>query len=151
MHKADQPWRGASHSSPTYYHLLSVPQNASLSTIKAAYRKVLLTNHPDKTQQHPSVDIGLLHTAYAVLKSEPLRREYDQFINELPTTVSSRVSQTVSLDDFQQTANQYLYPCRCGSSFLITQLELEQEIHIIGCDGCSERLWVMYDVELEDQ
>lgn len=59
-----------------YYQLFSLSPDASTDELRAQYRKLSLTHHPDRggsTQQ-----MAQLNEAYRVLSNPLLRREYDQ-------------------------------------------------------------------------
>ena len=59
----------------THYEILGVDSNASLTEIKAAYRKLAHRYHPDK---HPESDKFLeISKAYEVLSDVSLRKHYD--------------------------------------------------------------------------
>lgn len=63
-------------SGVNYYELFSLPTDVSLADLRAAYRKLSLTHHPDRggsTEQ-----MAQLNQAYRVLSNVELRREYDQ-------------------------------------------------------------------------
>lgn len=40
----------------------------------------------------------------------------------------------------------YTHPCRCSSQFVVTREQLEDGVEVVGCEGCSERCRVEYDV-----
>ena len=39
----------------------------------------------------------------------------------------------------------YAYPCRCGGMYQLTADDLENGYHLVGCEGCSEVIWVGYE------
>lgn len=63
---------------PNYYIILRVQQNASIDSIKASYRKMMVTlkMHPDLGGDH---DVAAqINEAYAVLKDAARRAKYDR-------------------------------------------------------------------------
>lgn len=78
-----------------YYQLFSLSPDASVSDLKAQYRKLSLTYHPDRggsTEQ-----MAALNEAYRVLSNPLLRREYDQ------RQAAARVAES---DDYHYTQAQ---------------------------------------------
>ncbi|KAG9091710.1 hypothetical protein FRC07_011798 [Ceratobasidium sp. 392] len=150
-----------------YYALLGVPQNASITDIKQSYRIALLKAHPDKHPQQrsqdesaPAIVISRLQDAFRTLTDPDRRATYDQLLKEgkgkvALTPVTQRPAHEVSLDEFEleevaedggDIAPRWSYSCRCGGLFTIEERELEEGVHYIGCNGCSEVVWVGYEV-----
>lgn len=152
-----------------FYTLLSLSRSVVLSPsdVKQAYHRKLLETHPDKVKavkaggkgagpvtaldegRRGSVDIALLKEAFLTLSDPILRRKYDSSSKE---TSGPRPAEVISLDDFSMVlatechqCDIYSYPCRCGSMYRITEEQLEKDIHLIGCEACSEVVWVGYE------
>ncbi|KAH9041330.1 hypothetical protein EDB85DRAFT_1886540 [Lactarius pseudohatsudake] len=110
-----------------YYTLLGVTRSASPDTVKAAYHRALLRIHPDKQRQ--SAD-------------NPSPRK------------APRPAQVVSLEDFDfsdsegpdGTVSIWSLTCRCGGMYKVTEDDLERGRHLIGCENCSEVVWVGYEM-----
>jgi diphthamide biosynthesis protein 4 len=137
-------------SSTDYYSILSVQPTASQAEIKAAYHRALLCSHPDKSKNPLPVDIALIKEAYAVLSSVSTRVSYDtQLLNKPP---GPRPAQIVSLAELDEDADEpeYRYSCRCGGNYRITEGEMDKGVHLVGCNSCSEVIWVGYEV-IEDE
>lgn len=157
-----------------FYAVLSIPRDAAIVEIKQAYHRILLTTHPDKHKQRcndtssPPLDVGLLQQAYMTLSDHASRKTYDASLaaNEARLTSGPRPAQVVSLEEFTLAVNDndiagvlvddaadvehWTYPCRCGGAYPIDTQQLEDDQHLIGCDSCSEVIWVGYEVECED-
>jgi diphthamide biosynthesis protein 4 len=155
-----------------YYSILNLSpkrHDPSLNPaeIKTAYKRALLTHHPDKKSSSksqstsgPSVDDIAL--AYQILSSLDLKAEYDlsllttsQASNTAPHKVYHTGLDTVDLDDlaFSDTSGTWVRSCRCGDKggFEITEAELESNAEdselITGCRGCSLWLRVLFSAE----
>lgn len=68
---------------PNPYKTLSVPQDATLATIRSAHRKLVLTCHPDKFQDEAvkvekSEQFHQVQQAYEILSDETKRQRYDE-------------------------------------------------------------------------
>ncbi|KAM9349690.1 dnaJ homolog subfamily C member 1 [Symphorus nematophorus] len=70
----------------TFYHFLSVEQDASAAEIKKAYRRLSLILHPDKNKdENAETQFRQLVAIYEVLKDEERRAKYDDIlVNGLP-------------------------------------------------------------------
>ncbi|GAA6063371.1 hypothetical protein JCM10212_000310 [Sporobolomyces blumeae] len=53
--------------------------------------------------------------------------------------------------DDDDDPDYYTHPCRCSSRFKVTREQLEQGVEVVGCEGCSERCRVEYDVVEEEE
>lgn len=143
------------------YRLLGVPRDATQEQIKKAYHQALLRHHPDKNrsaeqaQGSPASIDDLLH-AFKILSNESLRETYDKSVRSgsHPPKTGPRPAHIISLDDFLEIEDDenthWTYQCRCGGVFRLAEDDLEQDVHLIGCDGCSETVWASYEVEVLD-
>jgi diphthamide biosynthesis protein 4 len=134
-----------------YYTLLGITRSASPDTIKAAYHRELLRLHPDKQRRSSaddpspsSTNIGLLQDAFLTLSTTPQRAAYDAQY-EL-SRKAPRPAQVVSLEDFEFLDAEWSLTCRCGGAYRITEDDLERGRHLVGCEACSEVLWVGYEM-----
>lgn len=95
----------------------------------------------------------LIQKAYSTLSDPRLRAIYDstERIAYKPSK-EQRPAELVSLDEFEahegsdDTAPFWTYRCRCGSAYRIDEGQMDQEVHLVGCQGCSEAVWVGYEV-----
>ena len=135
-------------SPPTHYTILSLtpsyitqdPNPTRL--VKRAYRRALLSHHPDKTkpspspstsQRNPLFSIDQISAAYATLSNPTSRAEYDKHLLTLPPNTVSSTSgaqdgqfqtgiEIVDLDDLSyeesrdpRQGGQWYRGCRCGN------------------------------------
>jgi diphthamide biosynthesis protein 4 len=131
-----------------YYGLLAVSSTATTNEIKTAYRTLLLKHHPDRQSAVSELDFDLLKTAYAILTS-PTQRAISnaslaQSVAKIPQ--SSRPAESISVEKFTSQDDSFVYPCRCGNNFLLEPADIEADTHLLTCSGCSETLWVDYEV-----
>lgn len=125
--------------------------------MKAAYHSTLLAHHPDKQSSRDHTgprgsfdDIGLIKTAYETLSLPALRAKYDS--RRLDHATSPRPAQVVSLEDFMELEDNrgWVYSCRCSGAYVITDQDMENGRHLVGCSSCSEVVWVGYELVDED-
>jgi diphthamide biosynthesis protein 4 len=156
-----------------FYAILNLPSPSlstpppSPQTIKDAYRRALLTHHPDKSSPHsvakPTIDEITL--AYRTLSDHLLRAAHDKEIRlRPPQNPSQRGDErvfhtgldTVDLDDlsYDDDVRVWYRACRCGQErgFVVDEEQLEKaaERHegevLVGCRGCSLWLRVLFAV-----
>lgn len=142
------------------YKLLGVERNASQEEIKRAYHRALLTSHPDKraaaaggphdADERPP--IALLKEAYATLSQPELRAQHDADL--AAAKAGPRPAAVLSLDDLQEGEDAWegtwRWTCRCGGIFRISEAQMEEGQHLIGCSSCSEVIWVGYELAEEE-
>ncbi|GAA5825642.1 hypothetical protein JCM5353_007517 [Sporobolomyces roseus] len=146
------------------YSYLSLPSSSTQADLKTSYRSLLLRLHPDRqnTSEETVDGVGIreVNLAWSVLGDEERRKEYDRLRKaHLSATkqTSSAYAHSVSLDLFdlhttpEGGIGYYTYPCRCSSRFKIMLEELEEGVEVVGCEGCSERCRVEYEVLEEEE
>jgi len=86
-----------------YYKILNVPEAASASEIKTAYRKLAKQYHPDANPDNLKAEQRFkdISEAYNILKSARTRKEYDQMRRYGTATGGGRFS---SFDPFENIA-----------------------------------------------
>ncbi|GAA5989722.1 hypothetical protein JCM11641_002182 [Rhodosporidiobolus odoratus] len=155
------------------YALLHLTPSVSSLEIRQAYRALILHAHPDR-QSTPSAtptaasgSAEELNAAYEVLREEGTRREWEMarsaYLSRLKATAPppQAFALSLSLDAFDPhpppspeedpDSSYWTHPCRCSSEFKITRQELEDGIEVVGCQGCSERCRVEYEVVEEEE
>ncbi|OCH87547.1 hypothetical protein OBBRIDRAFT_837263 [Obba rivulosa] len=150
---------------PDYYALLAIPPSASPADIKRAYHRLLLLSHPDKRAHAPSpasgppppIDIDLVKQAYTTLSSPAARAAYDASLRALAHAPRGpRPAAVISLEDFEEGGadagwSVWRHACRCGGAYVITEREMDAGEHLVGCESCSEVVWVGYELAEGDR
>jgi diphthamide biosynthesis protein 4 len=158
---------------PTYYEVLGLPEsfrddpNLSAQTIRNAYRRALLQNHPDKSTNWNTKPaeflIDQISDAFCVLSDRKSRAEYDRELQQKTAHNERGVKggevfrtgiETVDLDDLETDEAQgtWYRNCRCGDKhgFLVREADLEEAAEdgeiSVGCRGCSLWLKVLFGV-----
>lgn len=68
-------------ATPTYYDLLGLPPTATTDAIRAAYRRLAKTQHPDVNPHERALQrFQVLNEAHRVLTDPRLRRQYDHWL-----------------------------------------------------------------------
>jgi diphthamide biosynthesis protein 4 len=163
---------------PTHYEILDLPDGIRRATaipaqtVRTAYRRALLRNHPDKssaknlstTSAYSSYSIDQITQAYTILSEPRSRAAYDKelklrgHINDNYGVESQEKFHTgvesVDLDDLDVDEERGIWyrRCRCGDDrgFFIAEHDLEEaagdgELEV-GCRGCSLWLKVLFGV-----
>ncbi|KAB8302632.1 hypothetical protein EYC80_006000 [Monilinia laxa] len=166
----------------TYYEILGIPltlQNEThipIATLRSAYRRALLRNHPDKARGQERGHINKNQTIYTIdqisvafshLSDPKLRAQYDKELSLQNRSINGvgqkegEVFRTgvevVDLDDLNVEEGEGIWyrSCRCGDTrgFLIREHDLEEAAEdgeiSVGCKGCSLWLKVLFGV-MED-
>lgn len=163
---------------PSHYEILGLPEalqndkNLPAQTLRTAYRRALLQNHPDKStngsliSKQTKYTIDQIAEAFSTLSDPKSRTKYDADLKLQRATVNGGQSkqtfhtgiETVDLDDLEVDEAQGIWfrSCRCGDDrgFLIREADLEDaasegEISV-GCRGCSLWLRVLFGVIEDD-
>ena len=163
--------------STTFYDVLHVCQSATAMEIKAAYRHVLLSSHPDKykgkdksqlmsantVDMKTPFDIAIIQDAYRILMDPVARATYDQSLKGVEalkprsSTSVPRPAHIISLEDFtccepdQEGYSSWTHPCRCGGIYTINERDMENDEHLVVCERCSEAVYVGYEAVEEDE
>lgn len=171
---------------PTYYEILNLSQSTVSSSddsntlIKRAYRRALLSHHPDKSKTHNtkrldprrSFTIDQISTAYATLSRPSQRAAYDLSLTLSQSQQAQAQGQrqanfqtgieTVDLDDLdyeEEPASgetRWYRSCRCGNprGYLFSEADLEDAEDLgelmVGCADCSLWLRVHFAVVDDD-
>jgi diphthamide biosynthesis protein 4 len=162
-----------------FYAILGLPPPSSNSPpspqlLKDAYRRALLTNHPDKATDSvdatskPSIDEITL--AFRTLSSPVLRAAHDRELSLRKEHHSNHRAggeafhtglESVDLDDltFDDPKSIWYRGCRCGQSrgYILEESQLEEAADagetevFVGCRGCSLWLKVSFAVAEEEE
>ena len=96
------------------------------------------------------MEITTIKTAFITLYSPESRKAYDSYLDASNrSNFGPRPAQIVSLEDFDEDNEAWKYPCRCGGLYRITEGDMEKDIHMVGCDLCSEMIWVGFEPAAE--
>ena len=103
-------------------------------------------------------DGGEGHPLHHVLSSPASRAAYDASRAEAQAKGGPRPAQVVSLEEFAESGDEagrmtWTFSCRCGGMYIVREEQLEDGQHLVGCNSCSEVVWVGFEVadEVEDE
>lgn len=152
-----------------YHHTLlrlhpdKQPRLRTRPNIDSALDTATLTPNPVRHPEEGSVDMAVLKEAYRTLSDVGLRTAYDGSLRreEHARSRGPRPAQVVSLEEFTATemgtetetgtAQEWRYGCRCGGMYRITEADLENGTHLVGCESCSEVIWVGYEEAMTEE
>jgi len=143
-----------------YYQILGVSPSATYTDVKRAFQQLALQYHPDKLLKRPldelesdavtSSDISskflLVSRAWKVLGNADSRREYDAAWYQRCIAQDLPVQDVIDVDEFVADASgtYYEYPCRCGSDYQLTALQLSFQVDYVSCPSCSLCMKLQY-------
>lgn len=85
-----------------HYDILGLPQNASPTEIKKAYRKLSFQYHPDRNKSHDATDkFKDINNSYQILSDESKRKMYDKQL------IYGLSDDDISIDEFSDINNLF--------------------------------------------
>ena len=134
----------------TYYDILEISVNSSREEIQKAFKKKLLSTHPDKFQTKKLHSLCHIQAAWDVLKDNDRRRAYDySLLSGRGYSEKAVVYEEIHLVDMRchqiNGCNYtYIYKCRCSGEFILSKsdadLLLSRQIRhlVLSCSYCSQ-------------
>lgn len=140
-----------------HYRVLGVPESADAAAIKEAFRKLVLSNHPDKSVDSDADYLTVIQKAYHILRDETKRKQYDEELRLERQRIQSRFESAIVLEKSDCEIEKgddgvysLVYPCRCGIYLDTSPLEddeysadeqnapgEEEDEGLLACPGCS--------------
>ncbi|KAG9291875.1 hypothetical protein G9A89_012160 [Geosiphon pyriformis] len=147
----------------THYDTLGVLPSASNIEIKEAYQRLVVLTHPDKQvvskkgskeRVEHQTSIQEILEAWKTLRDPDSRKGYDGKIKAAQLKKGSAqgiVNAELDLDEmtYDEETSVYTIECRCGGRYSISEEDLEKGAEIVGCENCSLKIRILYDV-IED-
>ena len=157
----------------TAYHVLGIESDATPETIRSSYLKLARKYHPDKSKDASSevrverrrgefrlfrvYTISFffpqqsmfrdIQKAWDTLKNSETRKLYDSSLKEaLKKSTGSGAITEIDLDDMEYDGTSFFTECRCGSKVFVTENDLDSEIDMYPCEGCSMTIRVLYEL-----
>lgn len=144
------------------YDILGVLPSATYKEIKHAFQKMARICHPDKCQDLignlPEVtsnsepilsNVDKFHSiskAWKVLGDSDLRSAFDAAWQQRCVAQEWPIQDVVALQEFDLTEDAfYSYPCRCGSSYNLSQQDVLFQVDLVCCPSCSLCIQIEYD------
>ncbi|KAG0739856.1 hypothetical protein G6F57_005208 [Rhizopus arrhizus] len=137
---------------PTYYEVLGVSETASTDFIKQRFHQLILEqHHPDKSSGNDTTAQQVLK-AWDTLRNPENRKKYDIELESQRNKQDLAIGAEVDLDDmeYSEKDKSFSLECRCSGNYIITENDLENDIDIVGCNNCSLKIRVLYEV-LEEE
>lgn len=121
-----------------FYKVLECDRTASTEELKKSYQRLLLSSHPDKSNEGTDAKFIQIQEAWSVLRDLERRKQYDAVLT-CQEHSEVLLYDTVFLSDMNFVAdeNTFTYSCRCGGTYLLHNNESIQNNVYIGCDECS--------------
>ncbi|KAI8899387.1 DnaJ domain-containing protein [Globomyces pollinis-pini] len=127
-----------------YYDILGIQKNANLNDIRLAYYKIIKLLHPDNNNNTNTTKYDKVLLAYQTLSDPIKKKNYDHLLNGLNNI--GPIHDQIDLDDMFYRNNTYTYHCRCGGTFIVTELQLSNSINVVECDQCSLCISLLYQL-----
>ncbi|ORX48568.1 DnaJ-domain-containing protein [Hesseltinella vesiculosa] len=137
----------------SYYDVLNIPHSASTDLIKQRFQQLIMMHHPDKQQDKDTDDRAQqILRAWEVLRNADKRRAYDLELQLKEQKAHVVINEEVDLDDmeYDEDLASFSLVCRCSGVYVISEKDMELGMDTVGCDNCSLRIRVLYDIVDED-
>jgi diphthamide biosynthesis protein 4 len=163
---------GVHSMSETHYDVLKLPCTCSADDVKKAYKRLLLTEHPDKLSQRGASDTAeqrpvhavrmhKVQEAYHVLRDSERRSRYDAHLQDLERRTHLLLWDSISVKEMHYDADisSHCFRCRCGDIFelrsadlLAHQRENKAACSVLTeCHSCANVLEVLVDTPLTEK
>lgn len=139
------------------YEVLQSDHGASTEDLKKSYTRLIRLYHPDKNIQTAVVGDNSRLTdnaekfiqidrAWKILSDPQLRAKFDAKWHEHNVVKDLPVQDIVPLEDFDYDDKDhvYSYPCRCGSDYLLSEMDCQLHFDFVCCETCSLTIKVVY-------
>ncbi|RVE71465.1 hypothetical protein OJAV_G00052130 [Oryzias javanicus] len=154
------------------YAVLGAHPSDSVQQLRRRYQQLALQFHPDRVGgEHSSAAESSVSrflevdAAWKILSDQNTRRQYDSQRRAEALTQDCPVDSTVHLEDmnFDLEDRMYVYACRCGGAFSISEQEVEEETEredreegtrrtvLVCCDTCSLSVCVTWTSDWKAQ
>ncbi len=131
----------------TAYDILEVDMNASSEMIRNSYLRLARKYHPDKNLKDTKNMFLNVQKSYDTLKNPDTKETYDNSLKEaLKKTTGSGAITEIDLDDMEYEGTTFFTECRCGSKIHVSEEDLDAEIELFPCEGCSMTIRVLYAI-----
>ncbi|XP_067931094.1 DPH4 homolog [Watersipora subatra] len=132
-----------------YYSILGCSIDSSLDEIKQRYRALARLCHPDSIRADVTSkceeDFSRVSHAYKVLSDSLTRREYDIRWHQMKLVQDHPIHDTIHLSDMDSDEmGEYSYPCRCGDTFELSELDVFIRNTYAFCSSCSLCIEIIY-------
>ncbi|XP_031626463.1 dnaJ homolog subfamily C member 24-like [Contarinia nasturtii] len=119
-----------------YYEVLNCHPSDSIEEIKKSYQNLVLKHHPDKQNASGNQNIEQFYRideAWKMLRVPEQRKKYDAEMKQRKFDAEPIVHAKVYRQDFNfdSESQNFIYPCRCGSFFVLP----DDCIESVNCDS----------------
>lgn len=129
----------------SYYSILTVSPRASYEEIRKAYKSLVLVSHPDRNKDTHNEFLSI-SKAWEILSDPEKRKHYDANV-EFEALQSFAISDNIFIGDFDiDKEGNYIFICRCGDEYVLSQEDVDYLMRYVPCSGCSLYIEVLYNI-----
>ena len=134
------------------YEILECSPMSTTEELRKSYISLAKRFHPDKlsasedTGADSNQDFIKIDKAWKILKDPELRSEFDAKWQERLVSQDLPIQDTVPFEEFDFVSEEdiFVYPCRCGSDYVLSQTDVTLNFDIVCCESCSLTIRVEY-------
>ncbi|CAG5136643.1 unnamed protein product [Candidula unifasciata] len=145
------------------YEILQSDPGASTEQLRDSYKRLVRLYHPDKnlqtlllsnnhetssaTENTQNADkFIIIDRAWKILSDPELRSQFDAKWHDRNLAQELPIQDEVLFEDFDYTDEEkvYLFPCRCGGYYVLSELDSQLHFDIVCCETCSLTIKVLY-------
>jgi len=131
------------HGQPVCDTLLNCKRNSMVESPKIEYCNCKCNTAAElRCEAKP---FHMILKAWRVLSDTKLKQAYDSSWTQRCISQDWPVQDCITIDEFElNSESEYVYPCRCGSCYLLSDNDASFKVDFVCCQSCSLCIQITY-------